>query len=336
MGSAPPGEVEPLSDLDPRAAVDRAILHAFLLHPSSPGAVLCVGFVGGSGCCRHCWSASRRGARSARSCPDPGVVLHRRRTQPDRLSTPTPRILDGPGPSSWCRWACSASSPGMFIVALIPVLRTQINTLIDNVPAYLDDLRNKQGSRHRREVRRHRYRQGQGRTRLRANWCSAASSPRLGCAERHVQRVPDLRLPYLLRRCPSSSSPHQLAPARARISATYRDEILRQVGGYVAGQFLVAVCRCRVVRLPRDHRPAVRRRAGVRSRSSTSSRRRSHDRCHHRYLDRVRETGRMGHRASSSRGVTSVRELCSTRGSCVHRSTYWRAHRDRGCSSRAA
>ena len=38
-------------------------------------------------------------------------------------------------------------------------------------------------------------------------------------------------------------SAYQLAPASRRTRVTYLgDEILRQVGGYVAGQFLVAVC----------------------------------------------------------------------------------------------
>lgn len=135
----------------------------------------------------------------------------------------------------------------VFIVALIPVLQDQINTLIDNVPAYLDDLRNKQWVQEIDEkydvidTVKERVQN--------ADFAQTAfgSVFAVGLAVLNAMfnafLIFVLTL-YLLAALPRlKHSAYQLAPASRRTRVTYLcDEILRQVGGYVAGQFLVAVC----------------------------------------------------------------------------------------------
>jgi len=150
-------------------------------------------------------------------------------------------------------WAVFVVSLGVlgvvavFVVSLIPVLQDQITTLIDNLPAYLDDFRKKQWVQdidNKYDVI------GTVQDKVQnADFAQTAFGSIFSVGLAVLSALFNAFLIfvltlYLLASLPKlKQSAYQLAPASRRTRVTYLgDEILRQVGGYVAGQFLVAVC----------------------------------------------------------------------------------------------
>ena len=135
----------------------------------------------------------------------------------------------------------------LFIVALVPVLQDQITALIDNVPAWLDDLRQKkwvQDLDEKYDIIDTVKDKVQNADFAQTAFGSVFS---VGLAVLNALfnafLIFVLTLYFLAALPKLKQSAYQLAPASRRTRVTYLgDEILRQVGGYVAGAFLVAVC----------------------------------------------------------------------------------------------
>ncbi len=136
----------------------------------------------------------------------------------------------------------------LFVVAIVPVIADQVRALTDNVPHWLDELqRNRQVQRLDDEYDiidkiqdyvtdgdvRQRHLRRRGRRRARGA---------RGALQRLHRRRADALLPRVAARPPSPRST-SLAPAsrRDRVSRL-GDRIIRSVGGYVSGAFVVAMC----------------------------------------------------------------------------------------------
>lgn len=150
-------------------------------------------------------------------------------------------------------WAVFVVSLGVlgvvtiFIVALIPVLQDQITALIDSVPHWLDDLRQKQWAKDidekydvidtiKDKVQN-------------ADFAQTAFGSVFSVGLAVLNALFNAFLIfvltlYLLAALPKlKKSAYMLAPASRRTRVTYLgDEILRQVGGYVSGAFVIATC----------------------------------------------------------------------------------------------
>ena len=248
-------------------------------------------------------------------------------------------------------WAVLVVSLGVlgvvavFVVSLIPVLQDQITALIDNVPAYLDEFRQKQWVK---DIDEKYDVIGTIQDKVQnADFAQTAFGSIFSVGLAVLNALFNAFLIfvltlYLLAALPKlKQSAYQLAPASRRMRVTYLgDEILRQVGGYVAGQFLVAVCAGSRRSLPRDRRARkVRRRTGSGGRHPRPDPvDRCDDRSFGRHLDRLRQWHRDGDRLLDLlRCLSAVRELRALppHHAVVGRRT-GRAHRDRGADRRRA
>ena len=135
----------------------------------------------------------------------------------------------------------------LFIVALVPVLRDQINAIIDNSPGWLDSFR-----------RNHTVRDLDGKYHIINKLTKKLEDPNL--AQSAFGSLYSVGLAvlsalfnafllfvltlYFLAALPQiKGSLYALAPASRRERVTHLgDEILRRMGGYVAGAFVVALC----------------------------------------------------------------------------------------------
>jgi predicted PurR-regulated permease PerM len=151
------------------------------------------------------------------------------------------------------RWAVLVVTLGvlalvaLFVVSLVPVLRDQLNSIIENAPGWLDDLRHNRtinsldGKYHIIDKLTRKLQDPDLAQQIFGSLYSvglAVLSALLNAFLVFVMTLYFLAgLPQIKRAC------YSLAPASRRDRVTQLgDEILRKVGGYVAGAFVVALC----------------------------------------------------------------------------------------------
>jgi predicted PurR-regulated permease PerM len=142
---------------------------------------------------------------------------------------------------------CVLGFVSLFIVALVPVLRDQITTLIDNVPGWLDDLRRNRTVQDLDDkydiidTVKQKVQSGDFAQTAFGSVFTVGLAVLNALFNAFVIFVLTL---YFLAALPTiKRSAYSLAPAARRERVTYLgDEILRSVGGYVLGVFVVASC----------------------------------------------------------------------------------------------
>ncbi|MGH3447123.1 MAG: AI-2E family transporter [Nocardioidaceae bacterium] len=135
----------------------------------------------------------------------------------------------------------------LFVAALVPVLRDQITALIDNAPGWLDALRDNQTIQNLDDkygvidTINDKLKDPKLAQDVFGSVFSVGLAVFSALANAFIVFVLTLyflaALPQIKRAC------YSLAPASRRARVTYLgDEILRRVGGYVVGAFLIALC----------------------------------------------------------------------------------------------
>jgi predicted PurR-regulated permease PerM len=142
---------------------------------------------------------------------------------------------------------CVLSVVTLFVVALVPVIRDQVTTLVANAPGWLDQLSH-QGWINTLDAKydviaklRHKL--------TAADFAQTAFGSLFSVGLAVLNALFNAFLVFVLTLYFLSALPtikracYSLAPASRRTRVTYLgDEILRRVGGYVIGAFLVALC----------------------------------------------------------------------------------------------